>query len=78
MQTTITFPDILPNDRVLQFIKKVEDIFSKDGISVEIKQELPSDDPWDNLNMDEISVDTGIEDFAENHDHYLYRTPKRR
>ncbi len=77
MQMTITFPDILPNDRVLQFIKKVEDIFSKDGISVEIKQELPSDDPWDNLNIEEIAVDTGIEDFAENHDHYLYGIPKR-
>ena len=22
-------------------------------------------------------IDTGIEDFAENHDHYLYGTPKR-
>ncbi|MGE0086108.1 MAG: hypothetical protein AB7S75_17005 [Desulfococcaceae bacterium] len=77
MQMTITFPDILPNARVLQFIKKVEDIFSKDGISVEIRQELPSDDPWDNLNIDEIAVDTGIEDFAENHDYYLYGIPKR-
>ncbi len=24
------------------------------------------------------AVDTGIEDFAENHDHYLYGTPKRK
>jgi len=51
----------------------------RDGVySEKIAQKSPSDDPWDNLNMDEISVDTGIEDFAENHDHYLYRTPKRR
>jgi hypothetical protein len=25
----------------------------------------------------EFSVDTGIEDLAEQHDHYLYGTPKR-
>ena len=55
----------------------MEEIFTKEGISVEIRQELPPDDPWDDLNIDEISVDTGIEDFAENHDHYLYGTPKR-
>ncbi len=24
------------------------------------------------------AVDTGIEDFAEQHDHYLYGTPKRK
>ncbi len=51
----------------------------RDGVySEKIAQKSPSDDPWDNLNMDEISVDTGIEDFAENHDHYLYGTPKQR
>ena len=46
--------------------------------SEKIARKSPPDDPWDNLNMDEISVDTGIEDFAENHDYYLYGTPKRR
>jgi len=77
MQLTISLPDVLPNARVLHFIQRVEEIFTKEGISVEIRQELPQDDPWDDLNIDEISVDTGIEDFAENHDHYLYGTPKR-
>lgn len=77
MQLTISLPDILPNERVVHFIKKVEEFFLKEGISVEIRQELPLDDPWDNLNIDEIAVDTDREDFAENHDHYLYGTPKR-
>lgn len=77
MQLTITLPDILPNERVSLFIRWVEEFFRKEGISVGIKQEPSSDDPWDNLNIDEIAVDTGIEDFAENHDHYLYGNPKR-
>jgi len=50
----------------------MEKIFSEEGIPVEIKQDFSSDDPWDNLNIDEIAVDTGIEDFAENHDHSPY------
>ena len=29
------------------------------------------------LDLEELSVDTGIEDFAKNHDHYLYGTAKR-
>lgn len=76
MQLTITLPDILPNERISQFIGWVEEMFKKEGISVGIIQEPSSDDPWDNLNIDEIAVDTGIEDFAENHDHYLYGIPK--
>lgn len=28
-------------------------------------------------NIDEYAVETGISDLAENHDHYLYGTPKR-
>ncbi len=32
---------------------------------------------WDELDIEIIAVDTGIQDFAENHDHYLYRTPKQ-
>lgn len=79
MQLTINLPDILTNERVWEFIKKIEEIFIREGISVEVKKELLSDDDtWDNLNIDEIAVDTGIEDFAENHDHYLYGTPKRK
>ncbi|QTA93246.1 hypothetical protein [Desulfonema magnum] len=41
------------------------------------KKTSAHDDPWDSLDIEEIAVDTGIEDFAENHDHYLYGTPKR-
>ncbi len=35
-----------------------------------------SNDPWDNPNLDLPSVNTGITDFAYNHDHYLYGTEK--
>lgn len=28
-------------------------------------------------NIDNIAVDTGIKDLAENHDHYLYGLPKK-
>ncbi|MBF0111208.1 MAG: hypothetical protein HQK74_00575 [Desulfamplus sp.] len=76
MQLTISLPDILPNEKLLKFIKSVEEIFKKEGISVEVRHSLLSDDPWDNLSIDEIAVDTGIEDFAENHDHYIYGIPK--
>ncbi len=77
MQLTISLPDMISDERISEFIKKTEKFFSEHGIPVEIKQDFSSDDPWDNLNIDEIAVDTGIEDFAENHDHYLYGTPKR-
>jgi hypothetical protein len=77
MQLTISLPDMISDERISEFIKKMEKFFSEEGIPVEIKQDFSSDDPWDNLNIDEIAVDTGIEDFAENHDHYLYGTPKR-
>ncbi len=78
MQLTINVSDTLPNDSVSGIIKEIENIFSKKGISFSIRHENPpSDDPWDNLNIEKIAVDTGIEDFAENHDHYLYGTAKR-
>jgi len=45
---------------------------------VEIKEELTTEeDTWDSLDIDAISVDAGIEDLAENHDHYLYGLPKK-
>lgn len=34
-------------------------------------------DPWLDLDIDDIAVDTGIEDLSLNHDHYLYGTPKK-
>ena len=33
-------------------------------------------DEWDEL-IDRCSVDTGITDWAEQHDHYLYGLPKK-
>jgi hypothetical protein len=35
-------------------------------------------DPWANPNLALPSIDTGITDFAYNHDHYLYGTEKIR
>jgi hypothetical protein len=76
MQLTITLPDILP-DQVTRVMAKVREFFAQEGIPVEIKPTTPKGDSWDNLNIEDIAVDTGITDFAENHDHYLYGTPKR-
>jgi len=72
MQLTINIPDIFSNDKILQFISKLENFFLKEGIEIEIKSDLITNDSWDNLNIDAIAVDAGIEDFSENHDHYLY------
>jgi len=45
---------------------------------VEVKEELTTEeDSWDGLDIDVISVDVGIEDLAENYDHYLYGLPKK-
>ena len=78
MQLTINLPDILSQEKTSHLIKKIENILLSEGISYNIKQELTTeDDAWDNLNISEIAVDTGIEDFAENHDHYLYGIPKK-
>ena len=76
MQLTITLPDILP-DQVTRVMTKVREFFAQEGITVEIKPDAPKGDSWDNLKIEDIAVDTGITDFAENHDHYLYGTPKR-
>ena len=76
MQLTITLPDILP-DQVTRVMTKVREFFAQEGIPVEIKPDAPKGDSWDNLKIEDIAVDTGITDFAENHDHYLYGTPKR-
>lgn len=78
MQLTINLPDILSQEKTSQLIKEIENILLSEGISYELKKELNGeDDPWDCLNIDEIAVDTGIKDFAENHDHYLYGIPKK-
>ncbi|MBF0234317.1 MAG: hypothetical protein HQK65_14955 [Desulfamplus sp.] len=77
MQLMIKLPEILPDDMTVQLIiNKLEDILGKDVFSYEIQKNEDNSDPWDNLDIDKISVDTGIADFAKNHDHYLYGTPK--
>jgi len=80
MQVTIDIPDISLYEKVFQKIKEVKESFIKEGVLFNIKQDLhenPYEDPWDSLNIDEIAVDTGIEDFSLNHDHYIYGAPKR-
>lgn len=80
MQLTINVSDMLPNDKLKILISEIEKLLAKEGISFKIDKKtfiLKEDDPWDNLDIEEIAVDTGIEDFAENHDYYLYGTPKR-
>ncbi|MBT4837068.1 MAG: hypothetical protein HON94_06950 [Methylococcales bacterium] len=76
MQLTIKLSDNLSTDKVSHIIKKIEKTFIKEGVSIEIESEA-DEDSWDKLDVKSISVDTGIEDFAENHDHYLYGLSKQ-
>lgn len=77
MQLTINLPDILSAEKTSRLIKEIENILLSEGISYHFQQQLTTEaDPWDCLNISEIAVDTGIEDFAENHDHYLYGIEK--
>jgi hypothetical protein len=77
MQLIINLPDIIPN-KILRLIQEVEDALIREGVAVEIrKNTVVSKDSWDDLDVNAISVDTGIKDFAENHDHYLYGLPKQ-
>jgi len=63
---------------MLRLIAEIKGAFTREGVSVEIDEVTTADeDAWDSLNIGTVSVDTGIEDFAENHDHYLYGLRKR-
>ena len=78
MQLTINLPDLLSKEKTSQLIREIENILLSEGISYEIiPQSSIEDDSWDNLNISEIAIDTGIEDFAENHDYYLYGISKK-
>ena len=78
MLLTINIPDTLSDKKTSLLIRNIENVFIKEGVSFEIGERSEAKhDPWDNLNIEEIAIDTGIEDFAENHDHYLYGTPKK-
>lgn len=78
MQLKINLPDTLTAEQTSQIIKKIEHLLEKEGVSLDIDNTLEKDiDPWDELDFENIAVDTEIEDFALNHDHYLYGTPKQ-
>lgn len=77
MQIKINLPNNLTAEKTSQLIKNIKNLLQKEGVALEIENDLESDvDAWDKLNIENIAVDTGIEDFALNHDHYLYRTSK--
>jgi len=53
--------------KLIHFVK--EEIFVLiEKISTEKKRNALAD-------VDKIAIETGIQDLAEHHDHYLYRTP---
>lgn len=80
MQITIDVPDNIPPERLRQKIKEIEASLKEEVKSIETakSKEKKETDPWLEFldNVDQYAVETGIEDFAENHDHYLYGTPK--
>jgi cell division septal protein FtsQ len=79
MQLTIDLPNLWDSEKkTAELINRIEQFFIKENVSFEIKTASPAEpDSWDLLDIDEISVDTDIKDFAQNHDHYLYGTPKK-
>lgn len=78
MQLKINLPDSLTAEQKSQIIKKIENILKKEGVSLDVENNLGKDiDPWDKLDFENIAVDAEIEDFALNHDYYLYGTPKQ-
>ena len=80
MQIMITVPDNLPQQRIQQGIRELEARLREEA-RLALYQSRPSStenlDPWADPDREVPSVDTGIHDLAENHDHYLYGTPKR-
>ncbi|KPA17564.1 hypothetical protein MHK_002229 [Candidatus Magnetomorum sp. HK-1] len=76
MQVRINSPDAFIYEMILKKIGEIKETFSSKDVLFDIIQNSSSD-PWDNLNIDEIAVDSGIEDFAEHHAHYIYGVPKR-
>ncbi len=78
MQLKINLPDTLTAEQTSQIIKKIENILEKEGVSLDVENNLEKNiDPWDELDFENLAVDTEIEDFALNHDYYLYGTPKQ-
>jgi len=80
MLITINVPDNLPLQRLQQRIKEIETSLREEAsfLAAVLKKNEHNigEDPWSDPDVELPSVDTGIEDFAVNHDHYLYGTPK--
>jgi hypothetical protein len=82
MHMSIFVPDNLPAQRIHQRIRELEESFREEAkfineLSKKDQTHSLATDPWANPSLDCPAVDTGITDFALNHDHYLYNTPKR-
>lgn len=78
MQLTINLPDSLTTEKIAQLVEKINHLLQQENVTLEgenlIKKEV---DPWDDLDFENLAVDTGIKDFAVNHDHYLYGLKKQ-
>ena len=78
MQLTINLPDSFTQEKASQIIDKIQNLLKSEGVVLEVQTNLKDNvDAWDNLDFDNLAVDTEIEDFALNHDHYLYGLPKK-
>jgi hypothetical protein len=78
MQITINVPDTLPQERLKQRIKELEQslVIEAKFFAIFSQQQAILDDPWINPGVALPAIDTGIEDFAINHDRYLYGVDK--
>jgi hypothetical protein len=79
MQITINVPDNLPQERIKQRIQELEQSLISESkfFALLFKQQPAIDDPWTNSDINLPAVDTNIEDFSLNHDHYLYGLDKK-
>jgi hypothetical protein len=78
MQITINIPDTMPSDKIGHIVSDLKKTLSTEGIPMEIRDDnRPEMDSWNQLDIEAIASDAGVEDLAKNHDHYLYGLPKR-
>lgn len=63
----------VPKEDYLKVIEFVH--YFKKGLLTERKKVVKKKDPL--LEIEDLAIETGIHDFAENLDHYLYGHPKR-
>ncbi|BAQ64817.1 hypothetical protein [Geminocystis sp. NIES-3709] len=73
MELIINFSDSLSKQKIKQLTAKIQTLLTSEVLDLNIETKLKSsNDAWNNLDFDNLVVDTGIEDFALNHDYYLY------